>query len=131
MAGKALEERVRRVVGRRLRRGQQTECAAAAGHKAPWLSKWLSGGLSATVDELAALTSYVGVALSTVIATSDASPLDWEVFGLMGRLSDDRKRVARDLVERIADESILIVAPEPRPTARGRRRSATRKRPPP
>jgi len=122
MAGSTLEDRIRRLVRRRLRRGEQRACAAAASHKAPWLSKWLAGDLSATLDELQALTAFVRLSLGKVIEAPDGSPLDWEVFGLMGLLKDERKRIARDLIERVADDAVLIVAPESRPRATPRRR---------
>lgn len=123
-----LEERVRRVVKLRLQRGQRERVAAAAGHLGPWLSGWLAHRQDATIDEMAAMLKALGLSLSKVIAAPDATALDWEVFGLMGRLTDDeQKQDARDLVAGLADHAVTIVSRAPSASAMPRLKPATRK----
>lgn len=127
-----LENRVRKVVAARLQRGERAACAAAADHQAPWITKWLKGDLSATLDELAAMAAYCKVSLSNVIAARDAADVDWEVFGMLGAMTPDQKALARDLTAGLLDESVTIVAqrpnapsaPRPLRTSRKARRTA-------
>lgn len=113
-----------------MQRGQRERVAAAAGHLGPWLSGWLRHRQDATIDEMAAMLKELGLSLSKVIAAPDAADLDWEVFALMGRLTDEQKRQdARDLVAGLADDAVTIVARAPSvPEAPRPRRTAERSR---
>lgn len=103
-----LENKVRRVVGARLRRGDRGACALAVGHQAPWITKWLKADLHATVDEMDLMARYVGLSLAKIISAPDAAEIDWEVFAMMARVED--KQLARDLIAGIADHSVTVVA---------------------
>lgn len=112
-----LEDRVRRIVRVRLARGQRDALAQAAGHqKGTWVTNWLTRRQRhATIDEMDAMLRQLGISLARVIAVSDVDDaIDWEVFGLMGRLSDpQKKRDARDLVAGLIDEAVWIVSRRP------------------
>jgi hypothetical protein len=82
-----LENRVRRIIAARLRRGDKGACAAAAGHQAPWITKWLKGDLHATVDEMQSIAAFVGLSLSRLLADGKAATLDADLLAL---LSDEK-----------------------------------------
>lgn len=75
-----VEDRVRKAIRKRLKRGEQERCAAAAGayrnvtHGSAWLSHWFSGRQDATLDEIVSMARFVGLPLATVLGRDDVDP---------------------------------------------------------
>ena len=123
MVEEVLENRLRELVRDRLVRGEAPACARAAGHDhASWLSKWLSGNVGASIDEIAAVLSYVGLDLGRTITSADAARLDWQLLGVAGRLNDAQKKILLDLGEQLARGLVQQIAVTQSPTGQAPRR---------
>lgn len=125
----SLEDRIRRIVRLRATRGRRVAVAQAAGHRdGSWVTNWLDGRQKhATIDEIAAMLTELGVDLAKAVATPDVNDdLDWEALAVMGQVPTERKalalRMLRSLLGRGA-EPLSIPQADPRP------HRATRKEP--
>lgn len=98
-----LEDRARRIVKARLKRGEREMVAQAAGdHLGPWLSGWLAGRQDATLDEIARMAKALRLSLPRLLGAS---------------VDDDALLAALSAEESAADvRAFLGMPPELRPT---------------
>lgn len=125
-----LENLFRRAVKAKMKRGQQTAVAQAAGHRdGSWVSNWLSGAQRyASFDEIVAMARQLQIPLAKLLETPDGAEIDWEVFGLMGRVkSAERKRICRDLVAGLVDDDVARIESATNAAAPPSRRQVVRK----
>lgn len=127
-----LENRVRRAVRLRMKRGQQQMVAEAAGHdKGSWVSNWLAGRQKhATIDEMAAMLKALDTSIQTVVGAPTAADVDWQAFGLMGALkTPEAKQDALLLLRGLVDDAVFVVSQSPSGTgARRLKMAGTRRR---
>lgn len=128
-----LENKLRRIVKARLERGRRTAVAKAAGHaNGTWVTNWITRVQKhATLDELAAMLRELRVDIGRALASPDATDdLDWEVFGVMGRLETEaEKRLALRLIRSVSEaQHVPQSTPQtaPRPARAGRKGRGTR-----
>lgn len=109
--GSDLENKIREAVRSRLRRGERDECAAAAGHKGPWLSKWMSGDLHATIDELVGIARFLRIPLMKLMRTGDLDLHALALYSKIESLAEPQRRLAVRYVDRLAGGEDDVVIP--------------------
>ena len=80
---------------------KQTELAKLIDKPQPWISRYLSGGLDADLETLAAIARVFDHSLAALI-NAPADPGEARVIGLYRRLPDATRQVLIQLLEKLA-----------------------------